>query len=96
VSTAPLTQGRVRAPAARKKLSFLDRGLTLSIFLAMAIRRVGFSGRPASCAPANGGAEALCRRLSPSIKVLEKIRRHDTHSPSGPLLCSNGGCTITA
>src|SRR6266705_3372068 len=37
MSTAPLTQGRVCAPAARKKLSFLDRCLTLWIFLAMAI-----------------------------------------------------------
>jgi ACR3 family arsenite transporter len=37
MSIAPLTQGRVCAPAARKKLSFLGRFLTLWIFLAMAI-----------------------------------------------------------
>src|SRR6202522_3136151 len=35
--TTAITQGRVCAPAQRKKLSFLDRYLTLWIFLAMAI-----------------------------------------------------------
>ena len=37
METSPLTQGRVCAPAARKKLSFLDRLLTLWIILAMAV-----------------------------------------------------------
>ncbi|MCL2659678.1 MAG: ACR3 family arsenite efflux transporter [Acidobacteriaceae bacterium] len=54
MSSAPVIQGRTCAPAARKKLSFLDRFLTLWIFLAMAIGVAVGHFIPASAGFING------------------------------------------
>jgi len=54
MSSLPFPQGQICAPAARKKLSFLDRFLTLWIFLAMAIGVAIGHFVPASAAFVNG------------------------------------------
>jgi ACR3 family arsenite transporter len=53
MSTASLTQGRTCTPTARKELSFLDRFLTLWIFLTTAIGVAAGHFSPSSAAFVN-------------------------------------------